>query len=216
MGAGLAGAGPGRVNDGLVHGTTRIREHCAFAWTEHQWSSGRSARIFEVGSEHCEVCITNLRAAWPQAQFHLPASRRDEGTAPPLKDPNHAAHRSDGSVLVVDDDAEIVDAMTRLLGEAGYSVLTARNGEEAFDVLVRDMTVGLVLLDLSMPVMDGHRFLMHARADARLRDVHVVVITADIRARHASLLCDRVLCKPVDAEHLLDVVEELNTARRRR
>ena len=62
-------------------------------------------------------------------------------------------------LLVVEDDAEIRQAMCRLLELEGYSVKHVSNGEEALQALSGNMDFGLILLDMFMPTMDGWEFL---------------------------------------------------------
>jgi len=62
------------------------------------------------------------------------------------------------SILVVDDEETVLNLVQRILEEAGYSVVTAANGEEAFDKVLRD-GIGLMLLDIKMPGLDGFQVL---------------------------------------------------------
>jgi CheY-like chemotaxis protein len=60
------------------------------------------------------------------------------------------------AVLVVDDDAEIRDVVRTVLEQEGFAIVEASNGEEALELLRdRSIRIGLVLLDLLMPKMDG-------------------------------------------------------------
>ncbi|MEM8935769.1 MAG: response regulator [Pseudomonadota bacterium] len=80
------------------------------------------------------------------------------------------------TVLVVDDDPVMVELAEAHLRAAGYDVALAANGQEALKTL-RDKPVSLVISDLSMPVMDGFALTQNIRADARLSDTPVIVIT---------------------------------------
>src|SRR5436305_11024910 len=62
------------------------------------------------------------------------------------------------SVLVIDDSAEVLSALTRLLHTAGYTVSIARNGQEALDRLSIGKLPDVIVLDLAMPVMHGWQF----------------------------------------------------------
>ncbi len=81
------------------------------------------------------------------------------------------------SAMVVDDCAENREMLRRLLERAGLRVFEAADGREGLEVARRERP-GVVLLDLMMPVMDGFEFLDRARADADLKDVPVVIVTA--------------------------------------
>lgn len=81
-------------------------------------------------------------------------------------------------ILVVDDDAQAREVYLRLLSErfAGYPVMTAENGEVALDVL-KTVTPSLILLDLSMPKVDGFRVLEVVRSSPRMSSTPIVVLT---------------------------------------
>ena len=83
------------------------------------------------------------------------------------------------TVLVADDDPAILDMHARLIGEhiPGCRVMRAGNGRMALE-LMRQRTPSLVLLDLMMPELDGTGVLKQMQEDERLRDVPVIVLTA--------------------------------------
>ncbi len=90
------------------------------------------------------------------------------------------------TVLVVDDEPEAQRLFWRMLasGEPSYRVLTASNGREALDML-REVRPDALLLDLLMPEMDGFQLLAAKNADPALRDIPVVVISAQDPAGQA-------------------------------
>ena len=81
------------------------------------------------------------------------------------------------SVLVVDDDADTRERLGVLMRKEGWAVATAGNGRVALEEVAR-ATPGLILLDLTMPEMDGFTFLRELRAEAEYRTIPVVVLTA--------------------------------------
>jgi CheY-like chemotaxis protein len=89
---------------------------------------------------------------------------------PPLTRPSQ--------VLVVEDDQDIRESMCRVLTEEGYSSATAANGREALLYLRTNGKPALILLDLIMPVMDGHGFMVEIDRDPRLSTVPIVLLTA--------------------------------------
>ena len=103
-----------------------------------------------------------------------------------------------GEVLVVDDDADLRARLRALLERGGLQVVEAADGQEALAEVDRRVP-GLVLLDLTMPVMDGFTFLKALRARPHGRDVPVVVLTArDVTAAERASLdkeADRVVVK---------------------
>jgi PAS domain S-box-containing protein len=102
-----------------------------------------------------------------------------------------------GDVLVVDDDAEMRGRLRTVLERHGWAVREAADGAQAL-ALVRETVPGLVLLDLTMPVMDGFAFLHEMRALPACAEVPVVVLSArDVSADERRRLAgaDRVLRK---------------------
>ncbi len=81
------------------------------------------------------------------------------------------------TVLVVDDDPDIRNLVRLALQRSGYGVLEAGDGRIALDVVAADHP-DLVLLDLSMPVLDGHATLAALRSDPATADLPVVIISA--------------------------------------
>src|SRR5438105_2276777 len=84
----------------------------------------------------------------------------------------------ESTVQVVDDNAEVCELFSDILGMLGHRVACARNGEEALDYLNAHPAPALILLDLNMPVMNGWEFRRRQRADPRLAEIPVVVVSA--------------------------------------
>ena len=80
------------------------------------------------------------------------------------------------TILIVDDDPEIREAERRLFTGEGHSVLTAANGRDALELLGR-IRPDLILLDLSMPVMDGLTFLAERLRRSIGLDVPVICLS---------------------------------------
>ena len=112
------------------------------------------------------------------------------------------------TVLVVDDDPEIRESLSELLDHRGYSVLQAENGRRALDVLkaVPPQTPCLVVLDLAMPVLDGHQFLKYRAEDPVLRRIPVVVVSANPRPPQPLEGIEAYLQKPLEPEILLEII----------
>ena len=113
-----------------------------------------------------------------------------------------------GRILVVDDNARALRAMSELLQFEGFSVLTAQNGLDALNKMKTADHISLVLLDLWMPVMDGWEVLRRKRSDADIAEIPVVVLSA---VPPVSLDGARtVLKKPVDIEPLVSAVKRFS------
>jgi two-component system, chemotaxis family, chemotaxis protein CheY len=113
----------------------------------------------------------------------------------------------DIELLVVDDDRGIRETLGEVLRDERYSVRLARNGQEALALLEQGPVPSLILLDLAMPGLDGDGFLEQQKRDPRLRQIPVVVFSADDRAPHTQAA--GWLRKPVDLEDLLETVARL-------
>lgn len=111
------------------------------------------------------------------------------------------------TVLVVDDDPDTVETMRDILEEEGHIVLSAKNGREGFDLAVL-YAPDLVLLDLEMPVMDGHAFLAAVRRVPALSTMTVVVLSG---ASDARVACEAVK-KPLRLDTLLGLIGRVNHA----
>jgi len=110
-------------------------------------------------------------------------------------------------LLVVDDDADLREAITDVLRDAGYEVLVASNGRQALEVLARSSPLpGLVLLDMMMPVLDGAGFLAELGHHPEWAGVPVVVFSASATPNIQELGARGWIRKPVDLEALLEVV----------
>jgi DNA-binding response OmpR family regulator len=81
-----------------------------------------------------------------------------------------------GNLLVVEDDEFISAIYSKKLSLEGYAVRLAENGERALSMM-REEKPDLVLLDIIMPVKDGFETLREMRADEKLRDIKVVVLS---------------------------------------
>jgi CheY-like chemotaxis protein len=115
-----------------------------------------------------------------------------------------------GPILIVDDDADIREALRGLLEEEGYEIVEASQGREALDLLRRaEVRPALVLLDLMMPLMDGWQLRARLRQDPELASIPIVIMTAHagvIRAVQDIQPPTPVLAKPLDVGQLLDLV----------
>jgi chemosensory pili system protein ChpA (sensor histidine kinase/response regulator) len=112
-------------------------------------------------------------------------------------------------VLVVDDSITVRRVTQRLLLREGYRVTTAKDGLDAIDRLAEERPA-IVLSDIEMPRMDGFDLVRNLRADPRLADLPVIMITSRIAQKHrdyaAELGVDHYLGKPFSEEELLALV----------
>ena len=114
------------------------------------------------------------------------------------------------NVLIVDDDADMQDALSESLEIEGHDATCVSNGREALDYLKTGAPVCVILLDLMMPVMNGWEFRKEQLENAALAGIPVVVVTADGNADEKArrLAANGFLRKPLIAEDLLSTVEK--------
>ncbi|HTL13168.1 MAG TPA: response regulator [Bdellovibrionota bacterium] len=125
--------------------------------------------------------------------------------------PNDAGKKAAGpkKVLIVDDDESLHNLLTPILKRAGLGVLNAKDGKEALALLeLSDPLPNLILLDLGMPVMDGHHFRAAQKSKPHLKGIPVVVITsrATIETDMKNIDAKAFLKKPIEARLLLQTV----------
>ena len=115
----------------------------------------------------------------------------------------------DAAILIVEDDADVREAMAVFLAGEGYAVVEARHGAEALHQLRSPARVCLILLDLFMPVMDGWAFRAEQLRDQALAGIPVIVISADASAprRGRELGAVASMVKPIDFDVLLEHVD---------
>jgi two-component system response regulator MprA len=114
-------------------------------------------------------------------------------------------------VLIVDDDLDIREALGEVLASEGFEVLLARNGTDALRQLDAGSSPEIILLDLTMPEMNGREF-----RDAQLRRpswaaIPVVVVSADTNVRSAAsdMGVAGFIRKPLELDELLQTVNRL-------
>jgi CheY-like chemotaxis protein len=120
-----------------------------------------------------------------------------------------------GPVLVVEDVPNVLELLEVTLRFKGYPVVTARNGQEALDCIVRERPA-LIITDILMPKMDGYALAHAVRKDPRTRQIPIIFLSAtyvtpDDKKFALSLGAVRFLEKPVDTEDFLLTIAEILT-----
>ena len=113
------------------------------------------------------------------------------------------------TVLLIEDDLDIAEAMLDVLMDEGYEVAHAANGREALALLHSQPEPSVILLDLMMPEMDGAQFREEQMRDPKLAQIPVIVLSADrkIAEKARELGVHTFLVKPLGPEQLLAMVE---------
>lgn len=118
-------------------------------------------------------------------------------------------------VLVVDDIPDILNLLDATLKFKGFQVVTARNGQEALDAILKERPA-LVIADILMPKMDGFSLLHRIRLDPETRDIPVIFLSATYVAAEdkdfaRALGVTRFIEKPVDWDMFLPIISEILT-----
>ncbi len=119
-------------------------------------------------------------------------------------------------VLVVDDSLTVRRVTERMLLREGYRVMLAKDGLDAIERLAQEKPA-IVLSDIEMPRMDGFDLVRNLRADPRLHDLPVIMITSRIAQKHrdyaAELGVEHYLGKPYSEEDLLALIAHCTSGR---
>lgn len=115
------------------------------------------------------------------------------------------------TVLVIDDEPNIVQTLKNRLQLNEFEVLTASNGKEGLEIAL-DRKPDVILLDVIMPIMDGHQMLEKLRANADGKDIPVIMLTArsqpDDVDRAMIHGIEDYITKPFDLSELLEKIEK--------
>jgi CheY-like chemotaxis protein len=116
------------------------------------------------------------------------------------------------TILLVEDNEMNRDMLSRRLESRGYKVLIALDGESGIAV-AREHSPHLILMDMSLPVVDGWEATRRLKADVILRGIPVIALTAhamaDDRQTAMAAGCDDYDTKPIDLSRLLGKIETL-------
>jgi len=118
-----------------------------------------------------------------------------------------------GPILLVEDIPNILDFLAMTLRLKNYEVITARNGQEAWEILQQVRPI-LLITDILMPKMDGFALVYRLRRDPQRQDIPVIFLSATYIAPEDQtfamrLGASRFIEKPVDVEEFLLTVAEL-------
>ncbi len=121
------------------------------------------------------------------------------------------------NVLLVDDDPDFVEAVKVIVESGGYNVRVAFDGKEGLEA-VKEEKPDIIVLDVMMPVMDGHATCAALKKDPETRDIPVILLTAvadrvtTSKYSHRDMLeseAEDYMPKPVDPPELLSQIRRL-------
>jgi excisionase family DNA binding protein len=175
------------------------------------FTTGEAAKICKVSQQTIIRCFDNGQLKG----FRVPGSRfrriPREALYKFMKDngiPTDALESGKRKVLLVDDDAELVEVMNKFLDEDGrFEVRIASNGFDA-GMMVKEYRPDIIVLDVMLPDINGKEVCHRVRADTTLEDVRILCISGMIEEDKIQELrlagADKFLHKPFDVEELID------------
>jgi len=117
-------------------------------------------------------------------------------------------------ILLVEDNEMNWDMLSRRLGRKGYQVVVATDGQQGLD-MARSEAPDLILMDMSLPVVDGWEATRQLKAAPETRSIPVIALTAhamaDDRQKALAAGCDDYEGKPVEFDRLLNKIQDLLT-----
>ena len=117
-------------------------------------------------------------------------------------------------VLIVDDDAQVREALRDALEDEGYTVASANGGGEALSLLRTGCRPGVILLDWNMQPMNGAQFMSELKNEPELASIAVVLVTADLHAdaKMQAAPFQGLVRKPVDLDELFAYVSRYTSS----
>jgi excisionase family DNA binding protein len=175
------------------------------------FTTGEAAKICKVSQQTIIRCFDNGQLKG----FRVPGSRfrriPRESLYKFMKDnqiPTDALESGKRKVLLVDDDVDLVDLMTRVIEEDGrFEVRIASNGFDA-GMMVKEYRPDIIVLDVMLPDINGKEVCQRVRADTTLEDVRILCISGmveDDKIQELRLAgADHFMHKPFEVEYLID------------
>jgi DNA-binding response OmpR family regulator len=115
-------------------------------------------------------------------------------------------------ILVVDDEKDILDFVSRVLTDGGYKVFTALDANQGLELLKKEQ-IDLLLLDIMLPQVDGWEIMKIMKKDVQLKDIPVAMLTARVDSHNKIIGLKEgavdYICKPFTADELLNRVNEI-------
>jgi len=152
-----------------------------------------------------ERLLDETRFFLHQVEARLPASKRLT-EIPPLG----TASLENRKVLIVDDDARNIFALSAALEGHRVKVVSAESGKDGIEELALNPDIDLVLMDIMMPEMDGYETIRRIRSDSRFQDLPIIALTAKaMKGDRESCIAagaSEYISKPVDIDQLISLL----------
>lgn len=115
-------------------------------------------------------------------------------------------------ILIVEDNELNLDVLSRRLQRKGYEIVAAKDGQEGV-ALAKAEIPALILMDVSLPILDGYDATRQIKADQITKDIPIIILTAHAmvgdREKALEVGCDDYETKPIDFLHLIEKIEKL-------
>ncbi|MFC4149832.1 HAMP domain-containing protein [Micromonospora mangrovi] len=206
-----------------VHDDAGLRGVPVLAYHGQPLAPGQEALLQSLANDRPLEILRSLDDLRERIALHLTAESPERVVPFPL--PSHdraavadplASALAGRKVLVVDDDARNVFALTNILELHGLDVVYAENGRKGVETLMRHDDIDLVLMDVMMPEMDGYAATAAIRAMPRYADLPIIAVTAKAmhgdREKSISSGASDYVTKPVDADDLLHCIHRWLTS----
>ena len=116
-------------------------------------------------------------------------------------------------ILIIDDDSKNIFALSAVLKAKKYDCVSALSADSGFDLIAENKNIGVVLMDMMMPEMDGYEAIKKMKSDAAMNSIPVVAITAQAmtgdREKCLEAGADGYISKPVDVTELVKLLNKL-------
>jgi chemosensory pili system protein ChpA (sensor histidine kinase/response regulator) len=228
--------------DGKRYPMSSLNEHLGFQFVQNTESGNHPVLLMEVAERSFallvdevvrpeEIVVKSLGSPFEQLRGILGATILGNGQvvpvldipyflrargkkAKPLNPPPPVEEARQLSVMIVDDSPSVRHLNTRLIRNAGWSAVVAKDGLEAVEMLQAEGTLpDVILSDVEMPRMDGYELLSTVRNNDRWKNIPVVMITSRAGEKHRQKALDlkvsEYLVKPYDDATLLNTVKLL-------
>ncbi|MET0568250.1 MAG: HAMP domain-containing protein, partial [Hyphomicrobiaceae bacterium] len=189
---------------------TQLADIPVIVFTGRELSADEDAEIHKIARSVVVKGVESPERLLDETALFLHRLVRD--LPPEKQDMLKRLHSSDEdlvgrTVLLVDDDARNIFALSSVLERRGMRVLTATTGKEAIGILQSTPEISIALMDIMMPEMDGYQTMQEIRKDSHLRRLPIIALTAKAmkgdREKCVAAGASDYLAKPVNTEQLL-------------
>lgn len=121
--------------------------------------------------------------------------------------------KNEKQILIIDDDSKNIFALSAVLKAKKFQCISALSAQQGLQILSSNKNVGIVLMDMMMPEMDGYEAIGKIKSDENLKDIPVIAITAQAmtgdREKCLEAGANGYISKPVDVDELMVLLNQL-------